>query len=35
VLAEAAGRSKREVETLMARLSPRADVEAVVRKRLS
>jgi hypothetical protein len=32
VLAEAAGHSKREVETLIARLSPRPDVAAVIRK---
>jgi hypothetical protein len=32
VLAEAAGRSKREVETLIARLWPRPDVAAVIRK---
>jgi len=32
VLADAAGRSKREVEVLVARLSPRPDVPAVIRK---
>jgi len=32
LLAEASGRSKREVETLVARISPRPDVPALVRK---